>query len=283
MSHPTISVVIPTCHRNDLLAKCLDCLAPGVQTLPADRYEVIVTDDGSQSTAEQMMAEKYLWAKWVAGPRRGPAANRNNGADCAGADFIAFTDDDCLPTADWLGAYAAAVRPDIHVYEGKTTCRAGIRSPLEEAPINLTGGCLWSCNFMVRRSAFAAVNGFDTTFIVPGGEDIDFRQRLEKSGYAFPFVENAVVDHPPRRSRWGRRSGALWESQVVLWNRAGQPRPLPSGLLLAVTKIRLKNLTRFRLQWHSFLALVSLCLELSYIAQKAASWQAKHSAEGSSY
>jgi len=39
-----ISVIIPTCHRNDLLAKCLDCLAPGVQTLPPEQYKVIVTE-----------------------------------------------------------------------------------------------------------------------------------------------------------------------------------------------------------------------------------------------
>jgi hypothetical protein len=41
-----ITVVIPTCRRPDVLVQCLDRLAPGAQTLPADRYEVIVTDDG---------------------------------------------------------------------------------------------------------------------------------------------------------------------------------------------------------------------------------------------
>ncbi|MHC5729635.1 MAG: glycosyltransferase family 2 protein, partial [Nostoc sp.] len=66
------SVIIPTYHRNDLLAKCLDCLAPGVQTLSAEQYEVIVTDDGSQTTAEEMIRQQYPWAKWVAGPRKGP-------------------------------------------------------------------------------------------------------------------------------------------------------------------------------------------------------------------
>ncbi|MFM6077529.1 MAG: glycosyltransferase, partial [Dolichospermum sp.] len=48
------SVIIPTYHRNDLLVKCLNCLTPGVQTLPADQYEVIVSDDGYQSTAQEM-------------------------------------------------------------------------------------------------------------------------------------------------------------------------------------------------------------------------------------
>jgi hypothetical protein len=64
---PFFSVVIPTFQRNDLLARCLECLAPGRQegmelvepshtpelghTLEQGQiheasYEVIVTDDG---------------------------------------------------------------------------------------------------------------------------------------------------------------------------------------------------------------------------------------------
>ena len=75
-----ISVVIPTRHRNDPLAECLARLAPGVQTLAADRYEVIVTDDGSAETSADVVRQRFPWARWAAGPRRGPAANRNNGA-----------------------------------------------------------------------------------------------------------------------------------------------------------------------------------------------------------
>ena len=46
---PSFSVVIPTCERNDLLARCLERLAPGAQRFSADRYEVIVTDDGTMA------------------------------------------------------------------------------------------------------------------------------------------------------------------------------------------------------------------------------------------
>lgn len=77
------SVIIPTYHRNDLLAKCLDCLASNVQTLTSDDYEVIVTDDGSLTTAEEMINHHYSWVKWVAGSHNGPAANRNNGGNCS--------------------------------------------------------------------------------------------------------------------------------------------------------------------------------------------------------
>src|ERR1700733_6028896 len=102
-----ISVVIPTSHRPDLLSSCLDRLAPGVQTFPANLYEVVVSDDG-EPTIDELLAERYPWATCLKGPRKGPAANRNNGARFAHAKWIAFTDDDCVPDSGWLAAYAAA-------------------------------------------------------------------------------------------------------------------------------------------------------------------------------
>ena len=63
-----LSVIIPTCHRNDLLAECLDRLAPGRQQGQASGqldYEVIVTDDGQHTTAETMIREHYPWVRWL--------------------------------------------------------------------------------------------------------------------------------------------------------------------------------------------------------------------------
>src|ERR1700733_305117 len=71
-----ISVVIPTCHRPDLLSSCLDRLAPGVQTFPANLYEVVVSDDG-EPTIDELLAERYPWATCLKGPRKGPAANHH--------------------------------------------------------------------------------------------------------------------------------------------------------------------------------------------------------------
>ena len=216
------SVIIPTRHRNDLLAKCLDCLAPGVQTLSADQYEVIVTDDGSKSTAEQMLRERYPWARWIAGPQRGPASNRNNGAQRAVGDYIAFTDDDCLPERGWLEAFDNSLSSDVSVYEGKTVCRDGIRSPLETAPCNETGGYLWSCNMAVEKSLFSQMGGFDEVFPYPAMEDVDFRERLREDGHPFVFAAEAVVDHPPRRLDSGVCRGAMWESRIYYYIKSGK-------------------------------------------------------------
>lgn len=222
-----ISVVIPTCHRNDLLAKCLDCLAPGVQSLPADLYEVIVSDDGSKSTSEQMIAEHYPWAKWTQGPRKGPAANRNHGAAQAVGIWIVFTDDDCLPDTTWLQAFTDAIGPEINVYEGRTTCRDWPNSPVFEAPINETGGCLWSCNFMINRILFEELNGFDERFPYAAMEDVDLRERIQDLRQPTQFVGSAVVDHParPRSSRpqrlRAREANVMyaikWHGKAHLW------------------------------------------------------------------
>ena len=217
---PRISVVIPTCHRNDLLAKCLDCLAPGAQTLPPEQYEVIVTDDGSRSTAEEMVRVSYPWAKWIPGPCRGPASNRNNGAANARGEWLAFTDDDCLPVPAWLASYAEAITENA-VYEGKTVCVEGVTSPLYQSPVNLTGGFLWSCNFMIQSALFRAVDGFDTDYVMPAMEDIDLHERLCRRGEPPTFVEAAVVDHPPRPIYSGLKSGKMYEAQIQYQNKIG--------------------------------------------------------------
>jgi GT2 family glycosyltransferase len=197
MNRFLISVIIPTYHRNDLLAECLDLLAPGVQTLAADRYEVIVTDDGYKTTAEEMIRERYPWVKWVAGPRKGPASNRNNGAKYAQGEWLAFTDDDCLPSPNWLSGYAEAITGECLALEGAIDPLGDYNQDLSECPINLTGGCFWSANIAVKRSLFEEIGGFDINYPLALGEDIDIKERLLVFTKIF-FVPNARVDHPVR-------------------------------------------------------------------------------------
>lgn len=191
------SVVIPTYHRNNLLAKCLDCLAPGIQTLPADQYEVIVTDDGTQTTAQEMIQQQYPWVKWVAGPRKGPAANRNNGAKYAQGEWLAFTDDDCLPEPQWLAAYAPATAGSALALEGAIHPLGDPNQDLAECPVNVTGGCFWSANIAVKRSVFEEIGGFDADYPLAAHEDQDLKLRLDTITI-IPFLANAIVFHPVR-------------------------------------------------------------------------------------
>ncbi|MBD2099623.1 glycosyltransferase family 2 protein [Leptolyngbya sp. FACHB-261] len=191
------SVVIPTYQRNNLLTKCLDRLAPGIQTLPVAYYEVIVTDDGQAFTAEALIQERYPWAKWVTGPHKGPAANRNNGAKYAQGKWLVFTDDDCLPEPTWLEAFSKSLNGAALALEGAICPEGDPNQDLAECPVNLTGDYFWSANIAVQRVLFEAVGGFDPSYPLAAHEDQDLKLRLA-SITPITFVSTARVFHPVR-------------------------------------------------------------------------------------
>lgn len=198
---PRLSVIVPTCNRNEALAKCLDQIAPGAQSLAFEHYEVIVSDDGLNNTAESMILEKYPWVRYLAGPRRGPAANRNNGAHLATGEWLVFTDDDCLPDAGWLQAYAEAINqfPDSKAFEGMILPDDWdlLKRDMAECPVNTTGDAFWSANIMVEGDLFWKVGGFDERFKIAAQEDQDLQLKLLERA-AIRFIGNAAVTHPVR-------------------------------------------------------------------------------------
>jgi len=217
MSEPLFSVIVPTFQRNHLLARCLEKLS--VQQMARDRYEVIVTDDGSASTAREMVSSQFPWARWVRGPGRGPAANRNHGVKSALGRWLAFTDDDCLPDADWLAGFqsAAEAHPECALFEGAIYADRPRRSLAELAPINEKGGYLWSGNFAISSRLFGEIGGFDERYVA-AMEDVDLRQRLKKAGHEALFLPSARVCHPWRlRARGGdgwKRAGSYSSDTV---------------------------------------------------------------------
>jgi GT2 family glycosyltransferase len=275
---PLFSIIIPTYHRNDLLAKCLDCLAPGVQTLPAEQYEVIVSDDGYESTAQEMIQQNYPWVKWVAGFRKGPAANRNNGAKYATGEWLAFTDDDCLPDPQWLESYGEAIASNVWIYEGKTICDTTITSPLQHAPINMTGGCLWSCNMMIQTSLFIDLKGFDENFPYPHLEDVDFRERIKKQGYTFSFVDKAKINHPQKRLPYGKKLGKLHECDMYYWLKNNDDSSIVR-IAIAIIRTRLITIIRFPIQPDSLSALASLLEELFFTIRNWGAWKVYYSSQ----
>lgn len=214
------SVVVPACARPEQLAECLARLAPGAQTFPAQDYEVIVTDDSADAAVCHLVQTQFPWAQWVAGPRRGPASNRNHGAARAKFEWLAFTDDDCLPDAGWLAGLAAAImaEPACAAWEGPTRADRPQRYLNEAAPVNTHGGYLWSCNLAVRRAIFQALKGFDERFRFATMEDVDFRERLTAAGHRFGFAPGAGVCHPWRTQR-GLKSLAQYRESFYLYLR----------------------------------------------------------------
>jgi GT2 family glycosyltransferase len=197
----TITVVIPTCRRPEMLARCLEKLG--------DARDVIVTDDSPDTATKDFVEKKFPRVRWTQGPRRGPAANRNHGARLASLDWLAFLDDDCEPQPGWLDAILRAA-DGADIVEGKTICPDKRDDPFEEHVENLTGGVLWSCNFAVARDVFFQVGGFDEDFLEAGGEDMEFAWRVRQRALRVVFSADAVIEHPARRITWGTLWKRLW-------------------------------------------------------------------------
>ncbi len=240
MSAPLFSVVIPTCDRNPDLAKCLECLSPKGATVSPDLYEVIVSDDSGVSSAREVVETEFPWAQWVKGPQRGPAANRNYGASLAKGQWLAFTDDDCLPAQDWLEKLLES-HENRDVLEGLTRADRTQLTFAEEAPINLTGGLLWSCNFAIKRSVFEELDGFDEKFPYAAMEDVDFRERLKLAGKTLTFCPNAVVVHPWRKRKGWAHWNRHYASLSYFWRK--HPRQKPKSIRKYFALLALKNST----------------------------------------
>jgi GT2 family glycosyltransferase len=149
-----------------------------------------------------------------------------------------------VPEPGWLEAYKLAIRTSCQVYEGKTTCRDGLTSPLHVAPANETGGYLWSCNMMIHAELFRTIGGFDEHFPFPAMEDVDFRERLRDRRLEFQFTQAAVVDHPPRKLKGLRELTSQHRS--YLFYRIVKRREVPRFHEVLLTTLRVRVRSCFR-------------------------------------
>ena len=134
MNGPTISVVIPSYKRVDLLKRCLQALE--TQSVPPESFEILVVDDVRCEDSRRFVQESArlhrdgptLRYMRPAEGTRGPAAARNAGWYAARGEIIAFTDDDTVPARDWLAEGRHALRPGIAAAWGRVVV------PLPEKP-----------------------------------------------------------------------------------------------------------------------------------------------------
>jgi len=196
-----ISVIIPTCNRNESLSRCLELLKPGVQAMGEDAYEVIVTDDSKDGIAQNLIHANYPFVKWVKGAGKGPAANRNNGAKHAKNDWLVFIDDDCLPDERLIGQYLNAIETNTEclAFEG-AICPDDARllkKDMAECPVNTSGNWFWSANICVNAHLFKQIGGFDENFLIAAHEDQDLYERVKVYSKVV-FLPACIVIHPVR-------------------------------------------------------------------------------------
>jgi len=280
MTKPFLSVVIPTYQRNDELAQCLRTLAPGVQNLPSENYEVIVSDDGRAITAEAMIAREYPWARWEQGPALGIGSNRNNGAAHANGRWLVFIDSDTLPDAECLRIYfeAARGRPEAIAFEGAIHGSGKLDTEWYRCPINTHGGLFWTANVAIRKDIFDSIEGFDPALVFYH-EDQDIYERL-KQIQPIDFLVKAVVVHPARPTTFRHEaSRILCRMHDIAYYmkrhgpRLGQPNLVAAMLHLIDFQVRqvwrTARVLHFAEAFSEFLYLVSYPFFFPYFYAKA--------------
>lgn len=202
------SVVIPTRNRPQAVERCLDALA--AQTLPPGSFEVIVVDDGSEPPLELNPAR---WApkfelQVIHQNNTGPAGARQRGAAEARGEFLAFTDDDCLPTPTWLDTLVTALRENPEAMIGGSTFN-GLKKDLLAETSQLILEMVYehfnrdpanayffaSNNIALRRDRYLASGGFDPDFDSPAAEDREFCDRWRMQGRPLFWKKDALIEH----------------------------------------------------------------------------------------
>lgn len=198
------SIIIPTYNRPLKLVQCLKALTQQDYA----KFEVIVVDDGSFQSLQTIIKpfQSQLQLTLIEQKNRGPAAARNTGAKVAKGIYLAFTDDDCLPTPTWLTALAKGLQVNPNHLVGGKTLNALPHNPYASTSQGIIDvvydyyhadvkpeGFFTSNNFAISRARFADLGGFNESFWA--SEDREFGDRWLQAGYSLTYIPEATIFH----------------------------------------------------------------------------------------
>jgi GT2 family glycosyltransferase len=205
-----ISVIIPARGKAVHLKGCLKSLLD----LDYQNYQIVIVDDGLNRQVREFIRSQGQKISLIDSEGKGPSLARNLAAKASGAEFIAFTDSDCLADKDWLSELlkgfkeypdavacggrqglpqdAADFEKKVFLFMKKSRffaeySRQAGGSDIKEVNHNA------SCCVMYKRDVFLKEGGF-LRGLWPG-EDVELDYRLKKRGYKIIFNPRAVVYH----------------------------------------------------------------------------------------
>jgi glycosyltransferase involved in cell wall biosynthesis len=231
---PMMSVCIPTFNGSGTISRTIDSLRR--QDYPADRFEIIVIDDGSSDGSGEMA--RQAGATVVVLPENaGISAARNAGLEAAGGDIYVSLDDDCIAADNLLnelakgyqagnpagvGSYLIPLAQSTTLIErymdstatGPATVitqkdqrslvgrfasyfRANFRVATTETAERVTVQELFGASASFPVEVLKAVGGWDTS--LSGIEDRDISRRIRQAYPGRPFVlmGGAKITHQP--------------------------------------------------------------------------------------
>ena len=199
---PVVSVVIPTLNEAKFLERCVASF--GKQSVPRDRFEIIVSDSSSDDETAEIA--KRLADRVVVCERISATHGRNEGAKAASGKYLVFVDADSAVGERFVEGVVRALERGI----AATGPIFSLENDYLPADIFLRYWSLQSLvstaigypifpgfNFAVRKGVFEKSGGFQEKRT---GEDIDLSLRLSKLG-KIVFENDLVVLTSTRRLR----------------------------------------------------------------------------------
>jgi glycosyltransferase involved in cell wall biosynthesis len=271
---PTLSVVIPTYNRLDMLVRVLDALR---KQEGAPEFETIVIDDGAtDGTAAAMASRSDITFR--SQENGGPGKARNYGVTLASGQVVVFIGDDTVPEPRFLAEHARVHRDagndPLLACLGYTGWPAGERVTAFMDYINDYGlqfgykliddGTIVPFNFFYTSNisidrALLAAHPFDTTFPSAAWEDIELAYRLDAKGLKIRYNAAAVTRHyhPMTVDSFARRQYTVGKSGAIFYRKHPElghflgvhelpTRPAPPPARLARLRRRARIGERFR-------------------------------------
>ena len=220
---PKISVIMPAYKAAATITAALRSIRD--QTVRV--HEVIVVDDGSPDDTAELVARDFPEVCLLRQPNAGPAVARNNGAQAATGDWLAFLDADDVWLADKLERQLPATEdPKAAVVAGRVV---GRRDPhFDPAP---DFDALWAHNtiatssVLLRREAFLAAGGMAAH--LPPCEDYNLWLRLAGTGWHIVVVDAPVIIYSPTDESLTRNLIRFAEAERVCMEDVGATFGLP--------------------------------------------------------
>ena len=204
-----IAICVATFRRPKLLQRLLNGIAElRFVKVGVPEISVVVVDNDPFGTAGHICRNTVLpWRlKYVLEPKRGIAEARNRAVrEKGGADFVAFIDDDEVPTNLWLDELlstqvnfqADAVAGPVYPSFADNVPEWIRKADFFDRPTHFVAGesllCCSTNNVLVSRNVFDQVGDFDERFQLTGGEDVHFFTRARLAGSSIVWSGDAVV------------------------------------------------------------------------------------------
>jgi cellulose synthase/poly-beta-1,6-N-acetylglucosamine synthase-like glycosyltransferase len=211
---PSVSVVVPVLNAAAEIGRAIESLLSQNYSA-SDNVEIIVVDNGSTDGTDKII-EQYPVTLIREHRVRSSYAARNRGVASAAGEWVAFTDADCVASAEWLRSLLSppvpedvgAVAGEIEALESKTPVqRLTERYGIMKHGVTMSHKavtCFSTANVAIRRDVLGKLGGFREDIRFFGDMDLSWRMQLSM-GRRILFRPEAVVQHRHRRTL-----GALW-------------------------------------------------------------------------